>query len=92
MIPARALIPGLLRHVLQRAPLSDDKVAFAWHTVVGAAVSRVTSVALAGDTLRVRTPDATWQRELQRSAPAILPKLSELLGPGVVARLDIFAP
>lgn len=78
-----------LASVLRKAPLSDDKVAFAWRTAVGASVARATSVRLDGYTLRVRVKDAQWQREIERSAALIRARLDALLGAGVVRGLDV---
>ena len=46
-------MPGALAEVLRRAPLTPEKVAFAWRTAVGAAVDRATGVELRGSTLVV---------------------------------------
>ena len=82
-------MPEALAAVLQKAPLTPDKVAFAWRTAVGPSVDRVTSVSLDGYTLRVRTRDAAWQREVERSAGLICSRLDVLLGSGVVRSLDV---
>ena len=89
MIPVQRLLPAALAAVLRKAPLTPDKVAFAWRTAVGASVDRVSSVRLDGYTLRVRTRDATWQREIERSASLICARLEALLGQGVVRGLDV---
>ena len=64
-------MPDALAAVLQRAPLTPEKVAFSWRTAVGPAVDKVTSVALRDGVLHVRAKDATWQREIERSAALI---------------------
>lgn len=82
-------MPDALAAVLQRAPLSPEKVAFAWRTAVGPSVDRVTSVRLDGVTLRVIAKDAQWRREIEHSAGLIRARLDALLGPGVVRGLDV---
>jgi hypothetical protein len=47
-------IPGALAALMRKAPLSDEKVAFAWRTAVGSSMDRVTTVTLKDGVLRVR--------------------------------------
>lgn len=82
-------MPEALAVVLRKAPLTPEKVAFAWRTAVGASVDRVSSVRLDGHTLRIHARDATWQREIERSASLICARLDALLGKGVVRGLDV---
>lgn len=89
MIPVQRFMPDALAAVLRKAPLSPEKVAFAWRTAVGASVDRATRVTLDGTTLRVRTKDAAWRREIERSAGLIRARLDALLGAGVVRGLDV---
>ena len=89
MVPAHEVMPGALAAVLRKAPLTPEKVAFAWRTAVGPAVDRVTSIELRGRVLHVRAKDASWQREVERSAALIRTRLAVLLGDGVVRGLDV---
>ena len=89
MIPVQRFIPEALAAVLQRAPLTPEKVAFAWRTAVGASVDRATSVALDGYTLRVTARDEQWRREIEHSASLIRARLDALLGPGIVRGLNV---
>ncbi len=82
-------MPDALADVLRKAPLTPEKVAFAWRTTVGPAVERVTAVELRGYILHVRTQDATWQREIERSAAVIRRRLATLLGHDIVRGLDV---
>ena len=61
------VIPEVLAALLRKAPLCDDKVAFAWRTAVGVAVDKATTVTLIDGVLHVRTRDAAWQREVERA-------------------------
>ena len=82
------LMPAALAEVLRKAPLTPEKVAFAWRTAVGAAVAKATSVELRDGVLRVRARDASWLREVERSAPLIRSRLSTVLG-NVVGSIEV---
>jgi hypothetical protein len=87
--PVQRLIPAALASLLRKAPLSREKVAFAWRSVVGPNVDKVTAVDLRDGILVVRARDATWQREIERSAALIRNRLADVLGPDVVRRIDV---
>jgi predicted nucleic acid-binding Zn ribbon protein len=90
MQSASALLASLLPVLLDRAPLTPDKVAFAWRTVVGTAMARSTRVELlASGTLLVRTDDVNWRREVERAAAVVLPRMRALLGADVVRRITL---
>ena len=82
-------MPGALAAILRRAPLTPEKVAFAWRTAVGPGVDRVTTIELKGTTLRVRAKDPAWQREVERSAGLIRARLDALLGEAVVRTIEV---
>jgi hypothetical protein len=82
-------MPDALAAVLRRAPLTPEKVAFSWRTAVGPAVDKVTSIALHDGVLHVRAKDATWQREIERSAALIRSRLDSLLGEDVVRYIKV---
>jgi len=83
-----SILPGLL----QRAPLTPEKVQFAWRTAVGPQVARATRVVLRDRRLLVSADDARWTHEVARAAHLIVPKLRALLGDENVAGLAIQAP
>ena len=89
MIPVQQVLPDALAEVLRKAPLTPEKIAFAWRTAVGAAVDRVTTSELRGRVLHVKAKDAAWQREVERSAGIIRTRLDALLGTAVVRGLDV---
>ncbi|MEQ1574809.1 MAG: DciA family protein [Vicinamibacterales bacterium] len=89
MIPVGRVIPDALVGLLRNAPLTPEKVAFAWRQAVGPSVDRVTTVELRESVLRVRAQDPQWQREVKRSAHLIRARLDSLLGDGIVKRIDI---
>jgi predicted nucleic acid-binding Zn ribbon protein len=85
-------LPGVVAEIVRRAPMSRDKVAFAWQATVGPAIARATVIALGdGGVLDVQVSTEAWRKELKRSASVILERLEKFLGPGVIARLKIAA-
>jgi hypothetical protein len=91
MIPVSRFLPEALVEVLRKAPLTDDKVLFAWRTAVGPAVDKATTIVLRDRVLQVRASDPRWLREVERSAVLIRSRLDALLGPGVVSYIDVSA-
>lgn len=89
VVPVHQFMPMALVSILQKAPLSPEKVAFAWRAAVGPSVDKVTTVELQGRVLRVQAKDAAWQREVERSAGLIRARLDALLGDGIVGTLDV---
>ena len=84
-------MPAALAEVLSKAPLTPEKVAFAWRAAVGPAMDKVTSVELKGRVLHVRARDAAWQREVERSMGIVRSRMEALLGKGVVGDIRITA-
>ena len=82
-------MPRVLAEVLRKAPLSPEKVAFAWRAAVGPALDNATTIALRDQVLWVTVKDAAWQREVERSAALIRARLDALLGDGVVRRVEV---
>ena len=78
--PVQTILPGALAAIVRKAPLTEEKVGFAWRTAVGAAVAGATEIALDGTTLRVRARDRARQREIERSVATIRTRLDDLLG------------
>jgi hypothetical protein len=89
MIPVSQFMPSAVAEILRKAPLTPEKVAFAWRTAVGAAVDKASVAVLRGDVLHVCVKDASWQREVERSAALIRTRLDTLLGTGVVRYIDV---
>ena len=81
-------MPGVLADILRKAPLTPEKVAFAWRSAVGPAVDKATSIDLRHGILYVTAPDASWQREVERSAGLIRSRLTAILG-DVVRSIDV---
>jgi predicted nucleic acid-binding Zn ribbon protein len=86
----RQVLPRMLAPAVRQAPLSPEKVAFAWRAAGGAAIARVTDVALAeGGVLTVTSHDAHWAREVHRLRHDLVRGLEAWLGPGVVIRIEV---
>jgi hypothetical protein len=89
MIAVQRVLPDTLSEIVRRQPLTQAKVDFAWRTAVGPALARVSSARLDGDgTLRVRTGDDRWKKEIERAREVIRARLDRLLGPDL-KRLEI---
>ena len=89
MIPVRHVIPDAVAAIVRKAPLTPDKVAFAWRSVVGPAIDHATTVEWHDGVLQVKARDAAWQREVERSAALIRSRLELLLGERVVRYIDV---
>ena len=87
MRPIQTFAAGVIAQIVRRQPCSPARTAFAWELAVGPSLARVTSVEMEGTTLRVRSADPRWLREIDRAVPMILPKLQQLLGEGVVTKV-----
>jgi len=84
---------GAVARLVRPAPLSPEKVVFAWRAAVGPAVARVTRARLTGHgSLEVVVDDDRFGDELARSAPVVLSRLQDLLGADAVGRLELQRP
>ena len=90
-ITVSAFMPEAVAAMLRKAPLTSDKVAFAWRTAVGPAVDKATRVDLRDGVLRVDARDRAWKREVERSAAIIRMRLDALLGPDVIRDVVVTA-
>ena len=82
-------MPEALAEILRKAPLTDEKIAFAWRSAVGPAIDRGTTISFSDGTLRVAAREAGWLKEIDRSLPLIRARLDTLLGPDVVRSIQI---
>jgi Dna[CI] antecedent DciA-like protein len=89
VIQVHRCIPDALAEILRKAPLNDDKVAFAWRSSVGPAIDRGTAVTLHDGVLHVKAKEAAWGREIERSEALIRARLDSLLGYGVVRAIEV---
>ncbi|HEX5107811.1 MAG TPA: DciA family protein [Vicinamibacterales bacterium] len=89
MRPVSTSIPDALATILRKAPLTDEKVSFAWRTAVGPAVDKATAIELRNGILFVRAKDEAWRREVERSAAVVRARLDSLLGKGIVRTIRV---
>jgi hypothetical protein len=89
VIPVRQVIPEAVAAIVRKAPLTPEKVAFAWRSVVGPAIDHATSVEWHDGVLHVKARDRAWQREVERSAALIRARLDALLGERVVRYIEV---
>jgi hypothetical protein len=89
VIPVHRFMPHALAEILSRAPLTPEKVAFAWRSAVGPATDKATTIELRNRVLYVRAKDAAWQREVERSAAVIRARLEALLGRETVRYVEV---
>jgi predicted nucleic acid-binding Zn ribbon protein len=88
MIRASEVIPAVVEEVVRKAPLTPEKVAFAWRMSVGPAVGKATSVRLGDNGVLYVTCDSTaWATAVRKSAPLIQRRLRALLGADAVQAL-----
>jgi hypothetical protein len=93
MEPIQSLLPAAVTSVVRPAPLSPEKVLFAWRVAVGPALARVTRVRLGADrALEVSLDDPRFAQEIVRSTSIVLGRLQELLGRDAVRRLAVRPP
>jgi hypothetical protein len=92
MLPVHQFMPEAVAALLRKAPLTPEKVLFAWRTAVGAGIDKATTVDLRDGILYVAAQDRVWKREVERSAAVIRTRLDALLGSGVVHRVEVTAP
>ena len=89
MIKANQVLPAIIAEVVRKAPLTDDKVAFAWRITVGPALGKATSVRLGSDgTLYVTADSKAWNDSLRASIGMIRSRLAHYLGEETVKRIS----
>ena len=89
MIPVQRVMPDALAAALRNAPLTPEKIAFAWRMAVGPAMDNVTTIEVEGRILHVCAKDAVWQREVERSMGIVRSRMEALLGKGSVGDIRV---
>ena len=83
-------MPAVVAEVIRKAPLTDEKVAFAWRLAVGPAVGKATTVRLASNgTLYVKAEAPAWNDAIGKSLGLIRSRLAHFLGDETVNRIDL---
>jgi hypothetical protein len=87
------LLPAIVARAVRPAPLTPEKVVFAWRLAVGAALARVTQVRLTADhAIEVHVDDARWCEEIERSGEIVLARVQAVLGAEYAQRLLVRKP
>lgn len=82
-------MPAVLAEVIRKAPLTDDKVAFAWRLAVGPTLDKATTVRLgASGTLYVSADAPAWLDAVRKSAGLIRSRLAHFLGEDTVRQIS----
>ena len=89
VIPVHRFMSDALAEVLRKAPLTPEKIEFAWRAAVGPGVAGVTTIELQGRVLHVKAKDAAWQREVERSLGVVRGRMESLLGKGNVGDIRV---
>ena len=89
MIKANQILPAVVAEVVRKAPLTDEKVAFAWRLAVGPALAKNTSVRLGPDgTLYLTADSQAWNDSVRASVGIIRSRLAHYLGDDTVKRIE----
>ncbi len=81
-------MPAVVAEVIRKAPLTDEKVAFAWRLAVGPAVNKATTVRLTSNgTLHVSAESPAWIDAVRRSAGLIRSRLAHFLGEQAISHI-----
>jgi len=85
VIPANKVLPAVVAEVVRKAPLTDDKVTFAWRLTVGPALAKATTVRLGSNgTLHVTAESPAWNDAIRASLGMIRSRLAHYLGDDTV--------
>jgi predicted nucleic acid-binding Zn ribbon protein len=79
-----------LAPAVRQAPLTPEKVEFAWRVAGGPAIARATRVTLADNgVLRVTGDDPQWIDAVRGMRSELLRQLEPWLGPGTITAISI---
>ena len=89
VIKANQVMPAVVAEVIRKAPLTDDKVKFAWRLAVGPAIAKATQVRLGTDgTLYVTAESNAWSESVRASIGLIRSRLAHYLGDDAIKRIS----
>lgn len=90
MIKVNQVMPAVVAEVIRKAPLTDEKVAFAWRLTVGPALAKATTVRLGSNgILYVKAESPAWSDAVGKSLGLIRSRLAHYLGDSAVQRIDL---
>ena len=82
-------MPGVVAEVIRKAPLTDEKVTFAWRLAVGPAVAKATRCASDADgTLLSAAESPAWLDGVRQSVGLIRSRLAHFLGDDAIKRIS----
>jgi predicted nucleic acid-binding Zn ribbon protein len=85
-------MPAVVEDVVRKAPLTADKVTFAWRVAVGPAVGKASSARLGENgTLYITCDSPAWTAAVRKSTSLIHQRLETLLGAGTVKAIQFNA-
>jgi len=89
VIRANQVMPAVVAEVVRKAPLTPEKVAFAWRLAVGPAIDKATTVRLADNgILYVRAESPAWLAAVRKSTSLIHIRMTDLLGEDTVKKVE----
>lgn len=90
MKPIQPIMSEVVARLVRPAPLSPEKVLFAWRMAVGPMLARVTLVRLRSDgCLLVQLQDDRWRPELERAAGVVHERVAAALGADVLREVRL---
>jgi predicted nucleic acid-binding Zn ribbon protein len=90
MVRAPEVLAAALAPAIRQAPLTPEKVAFAWRAAGGLAIARATRVSLGEDhVLRVSGDDPQWIDAVRGIRAHLLRQLEPWLGAGTVTAIEV---
>lgn len=82
-------MPAVVAAIVRKAPLTDEKVSFAWRLAVGPAIGKATTVRLGSNgTLHVSAESPAWCDAIAKSLGLIRSRLAHFLGEETVKRIS----
>ena len=83
-------MPAVVAEIVRKAPLTDEKVSFAWRLAVGPAIGKATTVRLGSNgILHVSAESAAWSDAIGKSLGIIRSRLAHFLGETTVRSIDL---
>jgi hypothetical protein len=81
-------MPAVVAEIIRKAPLTDEKVAFAWRLAVGPAIGKATTVRLGSNgTLHVSAESQAWCDAIAKSFGLIRSRLAHYLGDETITQI-----
>jgi hypothetical protein len=83
-------MPAVVAEIVRKAPLTDEKVTFAWRLAVGPVIGKATTVHLGSNgTLHVSAESPAWRDAIAKSFGLIRSRLAHFLGETTVKSIDL---